>query len=149
MDNSEDPPSIGSSYTLISDKEGERAYYENRAHATSINGNHSSLSTGKLYKEGYPSEYHLRAKMEELISTLRSCYWHRNQETARDPLIHIKTGIDYGDSITSLGIRTIQLKFRMVAARMEMIKEVLLKNTYGDSYNSGLRTYNEYIVIRD
>ena len=48
--------------------------------------------------------------------------------------------MDFGDSIATLVIRIIQLKFLMAATRMELVREVLLKGAYADNYNSSSRT---------
>ena len=56
--------------------------------------------------------------------------------------------MDFGDSIASLVIRIIQLKFLMPATNIELVRNVIKKGAYADNYSSSYQTVEEYNIVK-
>ena len=56
--------------------------------------------------------------------------------------------MDFGDSIASLVIRIIQLKFLLPATRVKLVKDLIKKGAYADNYSSSYRYLREYNLVK-
>ena len=109
--------------TLTSNKQGASYSLENKVPTSEIGDSYGSLIDFKLYEHGYSSDIskcYLRVLVDSLTSKLRLCYWYEDPENMQNPIVFKRETMDFGDSIASLVIRIIQLKFLVPATRLKI-----------------------------
>ena len=137
--------------TLTSNGKGASYSLENKVPTSQIGDSFQSLVDFRLYEHGYSSDIskcYLRVLVDSLTSHLRLCYWYEDPETMTKPLIFKRPTMDFGDSIASLVIRIIQLKFLMPATNIDLVRSVIRKGAYADNYSSSYQTIEEYNIVK-
>ena len=111
--------------TLTANKEGASFSLENKVPSSNIGDSFQSLVNFRLYRHGYSSDIskcYLRVAVDSLIAKLGLCYWYRDSENMKYPIIMERHTMDFGDSIAALVIRIVQLKFLMAATKTKLVQ---------------------------
>ena len=113
--------------TLTSNGKGTSFSLENKVPTAEIGDSFASLAEFRLYRHGYSSDIskcYLRVLVDDLTAKLRLCYWYRDPANMKDPIVFKRCTMDFGDSIASLVIRIIQLKFLLPAKKAPMLTTI-------------------------